>query len=317
MALQLSGIHHLTAITAQARENLKFYTDVMGMRLIKRTVNQDDTSAYHLFYGDGVASPGADLTFFDWPVGREGRGTHSIVRTGLRVRSEDDLAWWKEHLKAKGIASGNIKELYGFKALEFEDPEGQRFRLVADPAAGASHPWEKSPVPAERQILGLGPVTISVPRLDRTAHVLTEVLSMREVRVHPAREKTGEVHVFAMGEGGAAAELHVAVEPELGFARQGAGGAHHVAFRTENVDTLHQWINRVTAAGLRSSGEVERFYFTSLYFREPNGVLFEIATDGPGFAVDEPLATLGESLSLPPFLEPDRAAIEAKLKPID
>ena len=317
MTLQLSGIHHLTAITAQARENLKFYTEVMGMRLIKRTVNQDDTSAYHLFYGDGVASPGADLTFFDWPVARERRGTHSIVRTGLRVRSEDDLAWWKQHLKAKGIDSGNIKERFGFPSLEFEDPEGQRFRLVADPAPAESHPWEKSPVPAERQILGLGPITISVPQLDRTARVLTEVMNMREVRTHPARERTGEVHVFSMGEGGAAAELHVAVEPDLSFAGQGAGGAHHVAFRTQDKAGLDQWIRRVTAAGLRSSGEVERFYFTSLYFREPNGVLFEIATDGPGFAVDEPLETLGEHLSLPPFLEPNRAAIEANLKPID
>ncbi|QMV00844.1 ring-cleaving dioxygenase [Devosia sp. D6-9] len=317
MALQLSGIHHLTAITAQARENLKFYTDVLGMRLIKRTVNQDDTTAYHLFYGDGIASPGADLTFFDWPVARERRGTHSIVRTGLRVRTGDDLVWWKQHLKEKGIESGNIKERFGFLSLEFEDPEGQRFRMVADPKAGESHPWEKSPVPAERQILGLGPITISVPKLDRTAYVLTEVMNMKEVRVHSALERTGEVHVFSMGDGGAAAELHVAVEPDLPFAGQGAGGAHHVAFRTTDKDSLHNWISRVTAAGLRSSGEVERYYFTSLYFREPNGVLFEIATDGPGFAVDEPLATLGENLSLPPFLEPNRAAIEANLKPID
>lgn len=314
MALELGGIHHLTAITAHAARNVDFYTRVMGMRLIKKTVNQDDVSAYHLFYGDGIASPGADLTFFDWPAAPNTRGNHEVGRTGLRVRSEDDLRWWKEHLAEHDVASGNIKERAGHLSLEFEDPEGQRFRLVADPNAGESHPWARSPIPAERQILGLGPITLSVPRLDRTARVLTEVMNMREVRSYPAREKHGEIHVFSMGEGGAAAELHVEVNPSLPQARQGAGGVHHVAFRTPDHDQFLQWVRRATAAGLRNSGEVERFYFTSLYFREPNGILFEIATDGPGFTADEPLETLGERLSLPPFLEPRRAEIEAGLK---
>ena len=312
MSLQLGGIHHLTAITAKAAANLDFYTQTLGMRLIKKTVNQDDTSAYHLFYGDGVASPGADLTFFDWPVGPERRGTHSIARTGLRVASAS-LSWWEAHLRAKGIKTSEIAERAGYSSLDFEDPEGQRFRLIADDT-GEAHPWTKSPVPAEHQIRGLGPITLSVPKLDATELVLTRVMNLREVRVHEATAEQGEVHVFAMGPGGPAAELHVAVEPSLGVARQGAGGVHHVAFRTPDKAEFQQWVDRLNEFRVASSGEVERYYFTSLYFREPNGILFEIATDGPGFAVDEPLETLGDRLSLPPFLEGRRASIEAGLK---
>jgi len=317
MTIELTGIHHLTAITAQARQNVAFYTKTLGMRLIKRTVNQDDTSAYHLFYGDGIASPGADLTFFDWPTSPERRGTHAVNRTGLRVGSEDDLAWWKAHLAAAGVSSGNIKERAGHPSLDFEDFEGQRFRLVADQQSAPAHPWDRSPIPPERQIIGLGPITMSVPNLARTAPVLEKVMNMREVRSYPAREKHGEIHVFEMGQGGAAAELHVEVNPDLPVARQGAGAVHHVAFRTPNKEEFDEWVKRVGSFGVPSSGEVERYYFTSLYFREPNGILFEIATDGPGFTADEPLETLGERLSLPPFLEDSRAQIEAGLKPLE
>lgn len=315
MTPELGGIHHLTAVTAEAPRNLQFYTGTLGMRLIKKTVNQDDTTAYHLFYGDGVASPGADLTFFDFRTLRERRGTHSIVRTGLRVGSEDDLKWWKDHLQNNGAGASAIKERAGHLSLDFEDFEGQRFRMVVDEGKSAKA-WEKSPVPADKQIIGLGPITMSVPRLEPTARVLTQVMNMREVRSYPNRDNTGDVHVFEMGPGGPAAELHVAVQPDLDPVRPGAGGVHHVAFRTPDQDTLRQWIARVSQAGLRSSGEVERFYFTSLYFREPNGILFEIATDVPGFTADEPLESLGESLSLPPFLEHRRAEIEARLKPL-
>lgn len=317
MTLELKGIHHLTAITAQAKRNVAFYTKTMGMRLIKKTVNQDDTSAYHLFYGDGIASPGADLTFFDWPTTPECRGTHSVNRTGLRVKSEADLDWWKQHLAAAGVASGNIKERAGHVSLDFEDFEGQRFRLVADPNSAPAHPWDRSPIPAEHQIIGLGPITMSVPNLSRTAPVLEKVMNMREVRTYPAREKNGAIHVFEMGDGGAAAELHVEVNPDLPVARQGAGAVHHVAFRTPNKEEFDEWVKRVGTFGVPSSGEVERYYFTSLYFREPNGILFEIATDGPGFTADEPLETLGERLSLPPFLEGQRGQIEAGLKPLE
>ena len=316
MTLELGGIHHLTAVTAEAKKNVAFYTKVLGMRQIKKTVNQDDTTAYHLFYGDGVASPGADLTFFDFDAPRESRGNHTVGRTGLRVASEESLNWWKNHLGENNVGTSAIKERNGHLSLDFEDFEGQRFRMVID-AANTVVPWAKSPVPAEQQIIGLGPITLSVPRLDRTEAVLTQVMNMRKVREYATTSHTPETHVFEMGPGGPGAELHVAVDPSLPMARPGAGGVHHVAFRTPDQDSLRQWIDRVTKAGLRSSGEVERFYFTSLYFREPNGILFEIATDVPGFTADEPLETLGESLSLPPFLESRRASIEANLKPLD
>ena len=192
MTLELTGIHHLTAITAQAARNVDFYTKTLGMRLIKKTVNQDDTSAYHLFYGDGIASPGADLTFFDWPTSPERRGNHAISRTGLRVRSEADLDWWKQHLAEKDLSSGRIVERGGHVSLDFEDFEGQRFRLLADPNSGASHAWDKSTVPAKRQILGLGPITLSVPDLGPTAEVLTKVMNMRPVRHYPATNHHGD-----------------------------------------------------------------------------------------------------------------------------
>lgn len=313
--MDLTGIHHLTAITADAPGNNRFYTDTLGLRRVKKTVNQDDTSAYHLFFADGAGSPGTDLTFFDWPVARERRGTNSISRTGLRV-NEPSLDFWAGRLRDKGLTVGDIATLDGRGSLDFEDPEGQRFRLTAD-QPGEAHPWDRSPVAAEHQIRGLGPITISVPELAPTQAVLTQVMNMRLVRDYPSPDGQGQVHVFEMGNGGPAAELHVAVQPDLPMARQGAGAVHHVAFRTPDVPAIHEWAKRLNQHRIPSSGEVERYYFRSLYFREPGGNLFEIATDGPGFSVDEPRETMGEALSLPPFLESRRAQIEANLKPLD
>jgi glyoxalase family protein len=315
--MNLTGIHHLTAITATAAENKRFYTETLGLRLVKKTVNQDDTSAYHLFYADGQASPGTDVTFFDWPAARERRGTNAITRTGLRVGGAARLGWWRDRLAAARLVHGDVTEIDGRASLDFEDPEGQRFRFVDDGGAGEAHPWERSPVPVEHQIRGLGPITISVRDLAPTRELLTTVVNMREERTYASPDGEGEVHVFAMGDGGPAAELHVAVQPGLPSARQGAGGVHHVAFRTPDLDGMRAWTARLADFGVQSSGEVERYYFRSLYFREPGGNLFEIATDGPGFAVDEPLDALGDRLSLPPFLEGKRAEIEAGLKPLE
>ena len=310
--MQLHGIHHVTAVTGNARDNFAFYTQTLGMRLVKKTVNQDDVSAYHLFYADGRGSPGTDLTFFEWPLPRERRGTRSIARTGMIVGGEASLRWWEARLKAAGLPLAAAGETDGRPALEFEDPEGQRLCLVADGGGEATaHPWGRSPVPPEHQIRGLGPVTLSVPVLGPTDRVLTTVLNL-----HPVREfsKGGAaVHAYAMGDGGPGLEIHVAVEPNLTVARQGAGGVHHVAFRTTAADYA-AWAAHLEAAGMPSSGPVNRHYFQSLYFREPNGILFEIATDEPGFAVDEPEESLGEKLALPPFLEGRRAGVEAGLK---
>lgn len=315
--MQLTGIHHLTAITANAPANKRFYTETLGLRLVKKTVNQDDTSAYHLFYADGEATPGTDLTFFDWPVAPERRGTHSISRTGLRVSGEETLNYWAARLKDLGVDAGPIRTIDGRAALDFEDPEGQRFRLVDDGGNGEAHPWARGPVPAEHQIRGLGPITVSVPKLAPTETILTKVLNMSEERRYTSPDGEGDVHVYRMGEGGPAAELHVAVQPGLPTARQGAGAVHHVAFRTPDIKASRDWAARLSEFRIPNSGEVERYYFRSLYFREPGGNLFEIATDGPGFTADEPLESLGERLALPPFLEGRRASIEANLKPLD
>lgn len=310
------------------------------MRLVKRSVNQDDVSAYHLFYADAVGSPGTDLTFFDWNVPGETRGTGSITRTGLRVSGSDALDWWVAHLKERGVVltNGGIVERDSRQTLSFEDGEGQRLFLIDDSGRGdAPVLWEQSPVPGPFQIRGLGPVVMSVPELKPTDLVLTRVLHMRAVRDYTDTNaadgaKPHTVVVYAMGAAEAAsgppscgacaaagphAELHVAVQPELPPAQPGAGGVHHVAFRTPNDAQYEGWIARLNTLGVRHSGAVDRYYFRSLYFREPNGILFEIATDGPGFGVDENLETLGQTVALPPFLEPRRAAILADLKPLD
>jgi glyoxalase family protein len=313
--MQLTGIHHLTAISAKPRDNLAFYKGLLGLRLVKKTVNQDDVSAYHLFYADSKGSPGTDITFFDFPAAPERRGANSIARTALRVAGKASLAFWRERLKQASGVVGDIKEIDGRLTLPFEDGEGQRLALIDDGGAGSSSPWERSSVPAEHQIRGLGPITLNVRELGRTAKVLTEVMNVRRVRDYASVD--GEVHVFAMGEGGPAAELHVIEGKDLPQATQGAGGVHHVAFRTPDETQYHAWTARLTELRIPNSGEIDRFYFRSLYFREPNGILFEIATDGPGFASDEPLESMGEKLALPPFLEPRRAEIEAGLKPIE
>ncbi|HVL24296.1 MAG TPA: ring-cleaving dioxygenase [Thermomicrobiales bacterium] len=315
--MELTGIHHLTAISAQIRENKRFYTETLGMRLVKRSVNQDDVSAYHLFYADAKGSPGSDLTFFDWPVPPERRGVPAIVRTHLRVNGAAALDFWRARLGENGVASGEVVERDGRSTLDFEDPEGQRLALIDDQGSGAGFSWDRSPVPAEHQIRGLGPIRISVPVLGPTDVVLRQALHMRPVRDFPHPDNPSEqIHVYEMGPGGVAAELHVAVQPDLPVAQQGAGGVHHVAFRIPDAD-YDAWAERLVELGIPNSGKVDRFWFHSLYFREPNGILFELATDGPGFAVDEDEATLGEKIVLAPFLEPHREQIIANLKPLD
>jgi glyoxalase family protein len=316
--MDLLGIHHLTAISANIRENHRFYTKTLGMRLVKRSVNQDDVSAYHLFYADAKGNPGTDLTFFDWPMPQERRGTRAITRTHLRVAGSDALEWWARQLRDGGVTASDVIERDGRATLDLEDSEGQRISLVDDGGAGDAHPWERSPVPSEYQIRGLGPIVLSVPVLRSTDLMLRESLNMRAVREyqHPDNPKQ-TVHVYEMGPGGPRAELHIAVQPDLPVAHQGAGGVHHVAFRTPTFDEYERWAKRLNELRIPNSGPIDRYWFRSLYFREPNGILFEIASDGPGFSVDENEATLGEKIVLAPFLEPQREEIVANLKPLD
>ncbi|GAE34285.1 ring-cleaving dioxygenase [Halalkalibacter akibai] len=315
----LLGQHHVSAITANAKENYRFYTKVLGLRLVKKSINQDDPSVYHLFYADERGNPGTDLTFFEIPrAGQTYLGTNSISLTSLRVASDASLDYWKNRLEEYQVDHDEIQTKYGRKTLAFRDFEGQRLELVSDQlneGVAGGKPWDKSPVPVEHGITGLGPVKLTVPNLELTANVLVEAMGYRQKASFLEGEHN--VSIFETGEGGTGAEVIVEERADLQRERPGRGSVHHVAFRVESEEELRKWINHLKKLRLPNSGFVERYYFRSLYFRDPNGILFELATDGPGFEGDESFEHLGENLSLPPYFEDQRAEIEAKLKPLD
>jgi glyoxalase family protein len=315
--VKLNGLHHVTAVTSKAQENLDFYTQVLGMRLVKKTVNQDDVSAYHLFYADKLGTPGTDLTFFDWALGANRNGPGSIANTALRVPSREALIWWGDYLTQHGIQHSGIVDFLGHEMINFTDPEGQHLSLVNDEgAADGGVPWDKSPIPAEHAIRGLYASTLIVHRLDPTEGVLTEVMGYERTAEHKTGPNQRTV-VYELDGGGPGKEIWVVEQPDQPHGQLGAGGVHHIAFRVADDDTQRYWRERLVSYGLGVSDFIDRFYFRSIYFRIPGGLLFEIATDGPGFTADEELETLGERLALPPFLEPHRARIEAGLKPIE
>jgi glyoxalase family protein len=298
---RLEGLHHVTAITGDARANVDFYTRVLGLRLVKKTVNQDDPTVLHLFFGDEEGAPGHDLTFFEYPRARRGRAGEGMVHTvAYRVASAAALDFWAARLRDEGVATRR-----GEDALSFDDPEGLTLELRVEDVPDAPLRAEAPDVPAEHALLGFAGV--------------------RAYSSHPERSQpllTGPLGFTAGGEGrfearGALRGGWIAYEqppPERGV--QGAGTVHHVAWGIP-LGAESRWDERVREAGGRTSGVVDRFYFRSVYFREPSGVLFELATMGPGFTVDEDAATLGERVALPPFLEPHRARIEASLTPLD
>jgi glyoxalase family protein len=304
------------------RKIMNSNTKLLGLRLVKKSVNQDDTSVYHLFYADERGNPGTDLTFFEFPQAGQTRfGTNSISRTSLRVPNDESIRYWKARFEQFNIEHDEILYECGRAVLTFRDFEGQRLMLVSDEhntGVAGGKPWEKSPVPAEHGIIGLGPIQLTVNRPELTAKVLTDVLGYHEKESYPSEIKTEvNIRVFETGEGGTGSEVHLLERHDLPSERQGSGSVHHVAFRVENEDELRKWVDRLNQFGLPNSGFVERYYFRSLYFREPNGILFELATDGPGFEGDESFEHLGERLALPPFFEDQREAIEAKLKPLE
>ena len=300
--MRLDGIHHISAITGDAPGNVDFYTRVLGLQMIAKTVNQDDPSVYHLFYGDEHARPGADLTFFEYPGAAPGRpGAGMVHRIVWRVGSADALAFWAKRLTGEGIA---VSRGDG-DSVRFADPEGLEHELVAssseDPALIAEHPE----MPAEHALQGFEGVRAFSARPAASAAMLERLMGAERIGDEDRFELRGECR------GG-----WIAFDPapaERG--RQSAGVVHHVAFGTTDED-LPGWIERVAEAGVPSSGFVDRHYFHSLYFREPGGVLYELATLEPGFTVDGPVRELGTRLILPPFLEPDRARIAARLTPL-
>ncbi len=312
-ALELAGVHHVSALSARIRESREFYVGVLGLRPLVTTVNQDSPDMYHLFFGDGVGSPGSDMTVFDLPLAaRERRGNSSFTRTTFRVAGTAAFDYWAGRFDALGVAHGGITSRDGRLELGFEDNQGTRLALVDDHGVGPAFPWAESPVPSAHQIRGLGYVTLTVPVLGPTGEFLTKGLGLVLDRTIPEEP---ERHVYRIGEGGAHAEVHVLVRSELPRARYGAGAVHHVALRVPQGTSMASWAERLHSLGYRHSGIVDRHYFTSIYVREPNGALFELASDGPGFEVDGPVDA--GRLSLPPFLEPRRAAIEAALAPLD
>ncbi len=318
--MTLTGLHHVSALTAQAANNVDFYTRALGLRLVKKTVNQDDTSSYHLFYGDERGNPGTEVTFFDIPNAAPLRpGIHSISRIALRVTGQDTLAWWQERFDTLGVTHDPLTTEAGRAVLAFRDPEGQRLALIDDtdaPLPGGT-PWAKSTTPAPQGIRGLGAVTLTVRSVEPTARVLTDVMGFSLRGSYAASDgPQREIMVFETGLGGPGTQLHVDPRTDLPPERLGRGGVHHVAFRVPTPEQHLAWLDRLESAGLRTSGLVERYYFKSIYFREPNGILFELATDGPGFLTDEDETHLGERLSLPPYFEPYRAEIEAGLHPL-
>jgi glyoxalase family protein len=319
-AMQLNGIHHVTAVTAQIGRNVDFYTRLLGLRLVKKSVNQDDTSAYHLFYADKVGSPGTDMTFFDWPRARaDRRGTDSIVATVFRVNGREALNYWVERLDAHNVRHHGLEQFAGRDILRFEDFEGQRLILMDD--EGASYEgeiWDGSDVPVDFALRGFYAAMLSIPKLAYIEPILNQVLNFSEIGRYAHPDGSGaDVIVYAItGEGGPGREVWVIEEPDLAAAFSGAGSVHHVAFRVANQAEQSYWRQRIAASRLPVSQMIDRYYFKSIYFRISNGILFEIATDEPGFTADESLETLGERLALPPFLEPRRAQIEAGLKPI-
>ena len=314
--LELTGVHHVSALSAHIGRSHDFYTRVLGMRPVIRTVNQDSPTMYHLFFGDGAGTPGSDMTLFDMPrAAKERRGNNSITLTTFRVAGEPALAWWAARLTEHGIANSGVSERDGRRVIDFDDSEGTPLSLIADGGVGEAYPWDQSPVPAEHQIRGLGYTTITVPELAPTHEFLTEALGLRyDHSYRVAGAPRFQTHVYAIGGGGAHAEVHVLVRDDMPRARYGAGGVHHVALRVPDGQRIADWAHRLDACGYGNSGVVDRHYFMSVYVREPNHVLFELATDGPGFGVDGPIDA--DRLSLPPFLEPRRSEIEAALKPL-
>ncbi|QGQ46056.1 ring-cleaving dioxygenase [Metabacillus sediminilitoris] len=317
----LKGIHHVSAITANAKKNFHFYTKVLGLRLIKKTVNQDDTSVYHLFYADERGNPGTDLTFFEIPyAGRTYQGTNSISATSLRVKDNQALHYWKQRFEQLKVDHEAITNESGRMTISFRDPEGQRLILVSDEenhGVSGGKPWENSPVPQQHGVIGLGPVHLTVSRPERTIKVLTDIMGFHEKAGYQRDIDQKQVRVFETGEGGTGAEIHIVEDDQMSRERPGRGSVHHVAFRVEDADELNKWIEILNENHLPNSGFVERYYFKSLYFRESNGILFELATDGPGFEGDEDFEHLGQKLALPPYFEGQRTEIEARLEPLD
>lgn len=314
MTQELIGIHHVTAMTNDAERNYKFITNILGMRLVKKTVNQDDIHTYHTFFADDFGTPGTDLTFFDFPNNPKGiNGTNSISRIGLRVPNDEALNYYLNRFEEYNVKHEGIQDLFGKKVLPFEEEDGQTYQLISDEnntGVAPGHAWKNGPVPEEFAINGLGPIEITVSYFEDFKQLMQVIYNMKLVIDEE------DVAVLEQGEGGNGGQLILRRNEAGPVGQQGYGQVHHVSFRVADHEAIKAWEANYNELGIRHSGWVDRFFFEALYTRIGH-ILIELSTDGPGFMGDEPYETLGESLSLPPFLENKRAEIESEIRPFD
>lgn len=309
----IAGIHHVTAIATDPQTNLDFYAGLLGMRLVKRTVNFDDPGTYHLYYGDETGRPGTILTFFPWPLARRGsRGAGQATAVALAV-PEGSLGWWSRRLSAAGVVHQDPVERFDGEVLVALDPDGMRVELIADPAATTGAPWSGSPVPERHAVRSVHSVTLTVARPEPTAELLTAGLGLRPPTGNAGDGEGGRLRFESPSDTGVGTRVDLVEARDPAPGRIAAGSIHHVAWRAADDDDQLAWRRRLIERGLHPTEVLDRSYFHSIYFREPGGVLFEIATDGPGFATDEPVAELGEELRLPPWLAPRRPEIAERL----
>ena len=311
----IQGLHHVTAVTRNAQQNVDFYRNILGQRLVKKTVNFDAPEAYHLYFADKIGTPGSVLTFFAWPnVTRGVRGNGETAAVAYNIPA-GSLGFWLEHLQQHGIATLPVEQRFGEEVLALEDTDGMQVELVVSGTLEGIRYWEGGPIPQEYALGGFHSVTLWLDEIEPTADLLINQMG------YIFTERAGNRHRFTGGPESLARYidiLHRPVQPEdkPDEAVFGAGSIHHIAFRVPSDEEQLEYQASLRAAGYSVTPVRDRNYFHSIYFREPGGVLFEIATDTPGFAIDEPVETLGESLKLPEWFEPNRELIEKSLTPI-
>lgn len=308
--MQVAGVHHITAIATEPQRNIDFYVDLLGLRLVKRTVNFDDPGTYHFYFGDEIGTPGTILTFFPWPGAIRGsRGTGQVTAVSFAV-APAALEFWEERLRENRVNVEKTVTRFAEPTIRFEDPDGLLLELVAMKNAAGTRRWAGSSIATDYQIQSLAAPTLEISRLGATERLLTEVLHFDLIGEEKNRRR------YAAGERRGSDVVDLVVNNE-GFGRIAAGTVHHIAFRVANDEEQLRWREQLISLGFNVSPVMDRYYFHSIYFREPSGILFELATDGPGFATDESVDALGEGLKLPPSYERMRADIEETLPRIE
>ena len=309
--MNISGLHHVTAIASDPQPNIDFYVELLGLRLVKRTVNFDDPGTYHFYFGDGIGTPGTILTFFSWPGSRRGvHGSSEVTATAFAV-PPGSAGYWLERLKGFHVSAERAPERFGEEVIRFADPDGTVIELIESASSDAVVSWSGGLVPAQHAVRGFHHVSVSLQNAERTAKLITETFGY-----HLIQENGNRARFSASGEGRHGKTIDLISVPDVHPGRIAAGSVHHIAFRVPNDEQQIAWRERLIGQGYQVSPVMDRTYFHSIYFREPGGVLFELATDPPGFTQDESADELGSNLRLPAWLEQVRPQIEKALPKI-